>query len=288
MAEQYYYKFSKTNAKLYYKYINSPPYTEVSIAKKIAKKDIPKNLLDDIKELRADFQVKNKTEADVNNLKVQILLELETFTNNLHSTLNNTYYLKNVEKYKIAIKGSTDYVKIRDMHAKILILVENYKLYVAGHQQINAMIIRIKQYADQADANGKKILNWIQYYENRVARAKDYYNLYAILTELKGYLNDFDKYWDKNNDKDGTGEKKYYQKDQYERPKTRLEHKTELYLILFKNLAIEEKNCQYDYVQKNYKKPWRKWLVDNHPDKGGDLEVCQKMIEIGQFYKWCN
>jgi len=44
----------------------------------------------------------------------------------------------------------------------------------------------------------------------------------------------------------------------------------------------------YEYYQVNYKKAWRLWLLENHPDKGGNLLKCQDVISVGRYFKWCN
>ena len=31
---------------------------------------------------------------------------------------------------------------------------------------------------------------------------------------------------------------------------------------------------------------WRRWILRYHPDKGGNVENCQKMIEIGRLKGW--
>jgi len=34
------------------------------------------------------------------------------------------------------------------------------------------------------------------------------------------------------------------------------------------------------------KKEWRKWLLNNHPDKGGNTQDCQDVIRAGKAMGW--
>lgn len=34
------------------------------------------------------------------------------------------------------------------------------------------------------------------------------------------------------------------------------------------------------------RKTWKKWLIANHPDRGGDVDLCQEVIKAGRSMGW--
>lgn len=53
--------------------------------------------------------------------------------------------------------------------------------------------------------------------------------------------------------------------------------------------STENKKNDVDILEKyniKTRKEWRKWLLNNHPDKGGDDELCSKIINAGRSKGW--
>jgi hypothetical protein len=69
----------------------------------------------------------------------------------------------------------------------------------------------------------------------------------------------------------------------------------ELLRKLFERFAYKESStnktrpCSENILQQlniNNKKDWKKWLLKNHPDKGGDNDLCGKVINTGKSRGW--
>jgi hypothetical protein len=91
---------------------------------------------------------------------------------------------------------------------------------------------------------------------------------------------------------DGDEEIKKYKKQQEEDELRRQEYKREreeALRNLFKRFNNDNSSVEKDILQElniHTKREWKDWLVKNHPDRQGDVELCKKVITAGRNRGW--